>query len=283
MPSQSASSSVQTARQLLADRLREFRELRGWSLREHARMCGWSPSKSSRIEGTRTMPTPGDILTWCRVCEVADEAPELIASLRAVHTMFVEWHRMERTGLKHAQQSLAPLMERTRTFRTYSPNFVPGMLQSRAYTTAVLRAVQRRRVARDDVEEAVEVRMERQRILYEGRAAFAFVIEESVLYDSLAGDDVQEAQLGTLLAVMRLPNVSLGIIPKQRNRGRMPVEGFALFDDTEALVELVSGHLTITQPRELRLYEQAYAELAAMAVRGTGARALIAKAVLAFG
>lgn len=150
MPAPSPSSSVQAARQLLADRLRNLREVRGWSLRRHAELCGWSASKSSRIEATRTTPSPGDIVTWCRVCGVEDEAPELISSLRAVTSMFVEWHRMERTGLKRAQESLLPLMERTRKFRTYSPNFVPGMLQSRAYTTTVLRAVQRRRVAVDD-------------------------------------------------------------------------------------------------------------------------------------
>lgn len=38
----------------------------------------------------------------------------------------------------------------------------------------------------------------------------------------------------------------------------------------------------MTQPREIRLYEQAYAEMAAMAVYGTGVRTLIANAIDSF-
>ncbi len=43
-------------------------------------------------------------------------------------------------------------------------------------------------------------------------------------------------------------------------------------------VELISGYLTITQPREVAAYAQAFAELAELAVHGASARALIDKA-----
>jgi hypothetical protein len=60
------------------------------------------------------------------------------------------------------------------------------------------------------------------------------------------------AQLGHLLVIAALPNVSLGIVPARPDReATWIVESFWMFDDQQVMVELVSGHLTITQPREI--------------------------------
>ena len=48
---------------------------------------------------------------------------------------------MERSGLRRAQEARLPLYERTRQFRAYSRWMVPGLIQTEAYTRAVLRAV----------------------------------------------------------------------------------------------------------------------------------------------
>ena len=44
-------------------------------------------------------------------------------------------------------------------------------------------------------------------------------------------------------------------------------------------MELVSGWLTLTQPREITMYGQTFSELAEIAVRGAQARALITAAI----
>ncbi|MFH8880548.1 Scr1 family TA system antitoxin-like transcriptional regulator [Streptomyces californicus] len=76
-----------------------------------------------------------------------------------------------------------------------------------------------------------------------------------------------------------LPNVSLGVIPTSAERSRMPVEGFWIFDSDRTDVELVSGYLTLTQPSEVAMYADTFAELAEMAVYGVNARALIVAAL----
>jgi hypothetical protein len=48
-----------------------------------------------------------------------------------------------------------------------------------------------------------------------------------------------------------------------------------MFDDEQVAVELVSGHLTVTQPREIAMYAQVFAELAELAVYGAADRSLI--------
>jgi hypothetical protein len=51
-------------------------------------------------------------LTHPRTCQGSHQTADLIASLHAVEGMFVEWRRLERTGLRRAQEAVAPLFER---------------------------------------------------------------------------------------------------------------------------------------------------------------------------
>lgn len=277
----SASSSAQQARQTLASRLGELRRDARLTGRDLAVECGWHPAKVSRIENARTQPSAADIEAWCQACDAADQAADLVESLRAVEGMWVEWRRMERSGLRRAQEAVRPLVERTTRFRAYSSWLVPGLIQTRQYTEAVLRAVQRRRVAVDDVNAAVDVRMERQQVLHQGGRTFAFLIEESVLRSGMGGRDVMAGQVGQLITVSSLPHVSLGVVPMGPDRTRMPTEGFWIYDSDQVNVELVSGYLTITQRAEIAQYAQTFQELADQAVYGADAHRLITTALQA--
>lgn len=231
----------------------------------------------------RTPPSAEDIRSWCRACGAEEQTEDLTAMLRTAEGMWVGWRRMERAGLKQAQEARLPLYERTRRFRSYSSWLVPGMIQTRAYTTAALRAIQRRRGLVDDVPGAVAARMDRQRVLHEGDRRFAFLVEESVLRAGIGGADVMTGQLGHLISVASLPRVSLGVVPMGPDRERWPAEGFWIYDAAQVNVELVSGYLTITQPSEVGMYAETFAELAALAVYGAHARALITSAREALG
>lgn len=231
----------------------------------------------------RTPPSADDIRAWCKACGAEEHTEDLIAMLRTAEGMWVGWRRMERAGLKQAQEARLPLYERTRRFRSYSSWLVPGMIQTQPYTTAALHAIQRRRGLVDDVAEAVTARMERQRVLYEGDRRFAFLVEESVLRSGIGGAEVMSGQLGHLISVASLPNVSLGVVPMQPDRDRWPAEGFWIYDTAQVNVELISGYLTITQPSEVAMYAETFAELANLAVYGAPARTLITSIMEALG
>jgi hypothetical protein len=62
-----------------------------------------------------------------------------------------------------------------------------------------------------------------------------------------------------------------------------PVEDFWIFDDRQVNIELVSGWLTLTQPREIVMYAKTFSQLSEIAVRGAQARALITAAINALG
>jgi len=277
--SSSPSSSVQQARQALADRLREIRLDAGLSARALAAAAGWHESKTSRIENARTSPSDKDIRTWCEVCGAAEQTGDLIASARAVSSMYVEWRRVQRTGLGRLQRSSIPLYEQTRHFRFYHSLLIPGLFQTPGYATALMGAITVFREIPDDIEQAVAVRMERQKVLHSG-ARFAILVEQSVLNYQVGDAEVMAGQLGHLIAMAALPSVSLGVIPfTTGGRPVWPLEGFSVFDDLRVNIELLSAQVTVTQPREIALYVKAFGELADMAVYGGAARALITKAI----
>jgi transcriptional regulator with XRE-family HTH domain len=278
----SPSSSAQQAVLALGIRLREIRITAGFSGRRLGALTGWHSSKISKIEYGKQVPTPSDIRMWCEHCGVPGQSDELVASLHAAEGMWIDWRRMERTGLRQAQESVVPLWERTRTFRIYSPRMIPAPVQTEDYIRTVLTSVRARRDVPDDVEDAVRVRVDRQRLTHEGNHRFSIVLEENVLRHPVGGTPVMAAQLGHLLIASTLPSISLGVVPLAADRSYVrPAEGFWLFDDSQVSVELVAGFLTITQPREIAMYAQAFSDLAALAVFGRGARGLITAAVTA--
>lgn len=275
---QSASSSLQEARQALANRLRELVKDAGLDGKDLAALCGWHPSKVSRISTAKTQPSENDIRMWCRACGAEDQTGDLIASLRTTEGTWLTWRRLERAGLKRSQEERLPLYQRTRHFRSYSVWALPGLLQTHQYTEDVLRTIQEQRVSVGDVADAVAARMERQRVLREGQRVFAFLVEEPVLRNTLSTAEAQEEQLEHLLSVSVLPHVSLGVVPVAQQRRQLPVENFWIYDNAQVNVELVSGYLTLTQPSEVKAYVDMYRTFAGMAVYGARARALIHKA-----
>jgi hypothetical protein len=218
------------------------------------------------------------------ICGAEGQAADLIATARAVDGQYVEWRRMERAGLRQVQASVAPLFERTTRMRAYQSWVIPGLLQTPAYTRAVLSTVAKLRDVPDDVDAAVAVRMDRQRVLHSGHRRFAMLVEEWVLRTVIGDAETLAGQLGHLIAVASLPSVSLGVIPLGVTRGAgWPVESFTMYDDEQVNVELVSAHLTVTQPQEIAEYARAFMELSALAVYGAAARALITTAINTLG
>jgi transcriptional regulator with XRE-family HTH domain len=273
---QLSSSSAQQARQILADRLRDLRRDTGLTAMELASRAGWERTKVSKIEHATRPPSATDIRMWCQLCGAEGEATDLIASLHAAEGMWIEWRRMERSGLRRAQEERLPLYERTRQFRAYSCWMVPGLIQTEGYTRAVLRSYQQRRGLRDDVEAAVAERVKRQRVLRRDGRTAAFLLEESVLRNGFGGPQVMSTQLAHLAEVTTWPAVSLGIIPTSLDRGEAgAAESFWIYDSEQVNVELISGYLTVTQPGEIAMYAQMFARLAEIAIYGRRAKDFI--------
>ncbi|CAG6397609.1 helix-turn-helix domain-containing protein [Streptomyces cocklensis] len=279
MTTASPSSSPQSAREALAVRLQHLCKDAGLTGKELSARCGWHPAKTTRIQKGDVLPTDADIRTWCAACGADDQADDLIATARAVDSMYLEWRRLHGTGMRKVQQDFNTLHERTRLCRVYVSNVPPGFFQTPGFATALMQQITAFQGTPNDIAEAVAARVARSRFLYEGGHRYVMITEESVLRYRTADPGIMAGQLRHLLAVMPLASVSLGIIPFTAQRTVWPLEAFYVHDDTMAVVETLTAEIRVTQPREIADYTKAFAGLAAMAVYGDAARTLIRAAI----
>ncbi|GLW04670.1 DUF5753 domain-containing protein [Streptomyces lavendulae] len=281
MPS-SPSSSAQAMRKALAVRLLHLLKDAGITRRELSGRCGWDPAKTSRILGAHVQPSDSDIRAWCAACRAEDQAEDLVVTARTVDSMYREWRRIARSGLRQGQEEVIGRYANARTCRVYVSNVFPGFFQTAAYAEGMLRSITDFQGTPDDVTEAVAARLARSRFLYEGDHRFVVVMEEWVLRSRIGTVEAMAGQLAHLRRLMALPSVSVGIIPLGVPRTVWPLEAFYLYDDNRVIVETLTAEMDVRQPREVADYARAFGALSRVAVRGEEALALVEAAARAW-
>ncbi|MFD5714880.1 helix-turn-helix domain-containing protein [Streptomyces pharetrae] len=277
------SKQVEEALRALGARLRGFRKDAGFtSGRAFARATSWQESKVSRIENGKQRPSEEDIRVWCEATGQGDQIGDLVAIIRHVDEMWLEWRRQLQTGAEKRQHKAIPVYAKTKVFRIWHPTVIWGTLQTTEYAARVFEQVVNYYEIPDDADAAVAKRLERQQYLYKGDRIFNVLLGEQALYTNFGGPEVMKGQLDRLLAVMRLPRLSLGIVPRSAPASIWPGNSFSMFDDRLVLVETYSAELSVSQPREIELYAKAFALLKQSAVYGTAVRDLIFTAIQHF-
>lgn len=276
--STSPNSSARKVQEALGLRLRNLRKDAGLTGRELAVATGWHFTRISKLEHGVQPPTDADIRAWCAACRADDQVADLIAQARAIESMYVEYRRRARSGVKQLMLAFQTSYETAEQFRIYEHNVIPGLFQTADYIRAVLTFWMRFLNTANDLDEAVAARLERQSILYEARRKFAVVLEENALRTWFGTAETMAGQLDRLLTLMTLPNVALGIIPSMIERNGVGSAGFWIFDDKLVTLETPTASIEITQPQELGLYVRMFDLLRQSAVYGRDARSLIIRA-----
>lgn len=274
------SNQAQEARQALGARLRAFRKDAGYaSGRALARALGWQESKVSRLENGKQNASEDDIRLWCTATGQQDHIDDLIATVRHIDELWQEWRRLLQTGAEKRQSQGLQVYSKTKVFRIWHPTVVWGTLQTAEYAAETFRQVVDYYEIPDDSEAATAKRLERQQYLYQGNRIFNVLLGEQALYSNLGGPEVMKGQLDRLLAVMRLPRLSLGLVPRSAPLSIWLGNSFSMFDDKLVLVETYSAEFSVTQPREIELYTKAFELLKQSAVYGAAVRDLILAAI----
>lgn len=224
-------------------------------------------------------PTEEEIRIWCRICEAEGQIPDLIATVRAIDSMYLELRRQTRAGMKRLMQAPIPLYERTELFRIYEHNVIPGLFQTAGYARAMLSFWITFLDTPNDLEAAVTTRMERQRVIHQGGKRFVVVLEEQALRVWFGTAETQVDQLEHLLRVMSLPAVSVGIIPMMTERVCVASVGFWVFDSSLVALETPTASIEVTRPQEIELYIRMFDHLRTTAIYGNAARRLVARAL----
>jgi transcriptional regulator with XRE-family HTH domain len=272
----SPSSPARQARQALGARLRELRVDAGLSARALAEATGQHYTRASKIENGVQVPTDDDVRDWCRVCGADDQVPDLIATLRAVQSAYLEFRRQSRAGMKRVLGAhTLKRYERTQHFRIYEHNVVPGLFQTAEYSAAMLSFWIDFLGTPNDLGDAVAARMDRQRVLYRGDRKFVALVEEQALRTWFGTVETQVGQLDRLLTLMSLPNIVVGVIPLMIERTAVGSTGFWIFDDVLVALETPTASIEVNRPEEIELYARMFDTLRATARFGAEARGII--------
>lgn len=263
---------------MLGHRLRDLRRDARLSGQQLAGLAGWHGSKVSKIEHGKQTPSEDDLRVWCEHTRAPGQLAELVAALRHIEAMWMEWRRVLGVGTRRRQAVSRALEARARLVRWYEPVLVPGLLHTAEYAAAVLRRVIDFYQVPDDLDAGVATRLQRQEVLYRRGRQFRFVLAEQALTTTVGDAEVMAGQLDRLLAVTSLPTVGLGVVPAAAEY-RVPTSQFIVYDDRLVHVESISAELTVNQPREIALYVRAFDELDRQAVHGRGAAELIRNAL----
>jgi len=272
-------SNVHEARNALGKRLRELRQQADLSGRQLAESLSWPASKISKMENGHQTPSDDDIRAWTRATGSASETAALLASLHTLEVQHAEWQRILRTGLRPRQNELAEWDQKTRFFRAFEASVIPGLLQTAEYARARFAEGIRRLNLPNDINDAVQGRIQRQEILYRPNKRFHFVLTEAALRFRLCAPGVMLGQLDRLVSLSALPNVRLGIIGFETQYAISPWHGFWIYDNDRVLVETFSAALDLRQPQEIELYANAFDQLAAVASYGRAGRAIITRVI----
>ncbi|MFI2433354.1 helix-turn-helix domain-containing protein [Streptomyces sp. NPDC018693] len=213
---------------LVGVQLAGIREDAGLAQDQAARAIGFSPAKLSRIEAGkgRRPPTEADVRALLELYRTdAYEASVLLQLLRRAGEPGW-WQRYDKRLMPEWFDRLVGLQEAATAIRTFETQYVPGLLQTPAYTRAVVWRGLPTASARE-VERRVELRTRRTQLLERVDAPQLWVVlDESILLRVLGGHEVMREQLDHLLAMARRPQVTVQIVPLDVTHASAP--GFPL-------------------------------------------------------
>ncbi|MFD4613089.1 MULTISPECIES: helix-turn-helix domain-containing protein [unclassified Streptomyces] len=200
---------------LVGVQLAGFREDAGMSQEQSARELGFSAAKLSRIESGkgRRPPAEGDVRALLKLYGTDEyESSVLLRLLRRAGEPGW-WQRYDKRLMPEWFDRLVGLQEAAAAIRTFEIQYVPGLLQTAAYTRAVVERGLPTASA-NEVQRRIELRTRRAELLLRQDAPQLWaVIDESVLLRVLGSREVMREQLGHLVAMAQRPNVTLQVVP----------------------------------------------------------------------
>ncbi|KAB2350275.1 helix-turn-helix domain-containing protein [Actinomadura rudentiformis] len=180
----------------LAHDLRFYREKHRLSQAQLGKIIGRSYSSLSNCEANRRKITQKEAKILDELWDTGGHFQRLLMFARLSHDP--DWFR------QHVEYEAKAIM-----LKIFELSFIPGLLQTPEYARANLAEG-----GHKDVEAAVDARMARQAILTRTDPPLLWIVmDEAVLHRMVGGAATMRGQLGRLLEVGELPNVTIRLVP----------------------------------------------------------------------
>jgi transcriptional regulator with XRE-family HTH domain len=270
-------STPEKRRLEFADELRILRTQAGLSGKDLAGMAGWHPSKVSKIENGKQDATDSDVVQWLEAVGASESvASHMRDRLREIRIAANTWKRQLRTGHKQRQDYSLDIESTVSTIRVFELIVVPGLVQTAEYARHIFITAAEFQETPLDTEDAVRIRIERQRALYDNAKRIELLMAESSLRYFVCPPEVMVAQIDRLLALWGLPTMRLGIIPLDTRLPTVPTNGFWIVGNT-VLIETVDSEINTDSPADVQTYNKLADMLWSVAVEGNEARQILVR------
>jgi transcriptional regulator with XRE-family HTH domain len=242
---------------LLGSQLRRLREDHGITPQQAADHIRGSVSKISRMELGRHPFKERDLVDLLELYGVTAEAE--------LDQLLILAKRANEPGWWHGYGDLLPgwfqsylgLEESAGQIRTYSTQWIPGLLQTEAYGAAVIALGG---FGPAEIERRVAMRTARQQRFRDGDLRLWAIIDESVLRRPVGGREAMRGQLEYLLDASKWPTLFLQVTSLAASGNHAAPTGFSIlrFPDTElsdvVYVEHLTGALYLDKPSDVDSY-----------------------------
>lgn len=259
-------------RMLLGSQLRRLREAAGITPDRAGYEIRASRSKISRVEHGRVGFKERDVSDLLTLYGITDENERRRMLNLAQHANSQGWWSRYDDVMPDWFETYVGLEQATSLIRTYELQFVPGLFQTEEYARAVT-VLGHRSASPAEIERRVSLRLQRQQILSrpDRTPRVWAVIDESALRRPLGGRNVMRNQLGRLLELTELPQVTLQVMPFDRGGHSAAGGSFAILRFAEpelpdiVYIEQLTGALYLDRPEETDHYREVMNSLSAEA------------------
>ncbi|MGW9303201.1 helix-turn-helix transcriptional regulator [Streptomyces cyaneofuscatus] len=246
--------------------IKAWREAAGMRAAEFGTAMGYSEDLIYKVEGGRRIPRP----------EFMDGADGVLGAAGKLAAMKAD---IAEVRYPKKIRELAKLERAAVELLTYSNNSVEGLLQTSEYARALF-AMRQPAYPQEEIERAVAARMARQAIFERSPApTLGFVLEEVALRRPLGGRMVLRRQLEHLLVVGELRNVTIQVMPMDREEHAGIDGGIQLlkFKDGTAVgrSDGVFGGRPVSDPKQIWILESRTSMVRAQALNPWESRAFI--------
>jgi transcriptional regulator with XRE-family HTH domain len=259
-----------TRRRQLGAMMRKLRARKGLTLEEAGGLVGVSKATVSRYE-TQSGP-----VKWIVVDALCREYGATEAERRAVVGLAKDakqqgWWNSFADSIPESMNLLLTLEDEAASESHFSCVYVPGLLQTRSYCTALQKANEVPLEA-DEIEQLVDIRLKRQDILKRTRPLRLWaILDESVIRRVVGSPSIMKEQLDRLLEANESPHITLQVLPFSKGAHAAALGSFVVIGGTEPTLDVVyvdfhTGSLFLEKEEELDRYRLAFEYLRAQAL-----------------
>ncbi|MFE7726402.1 helix-turn-helix domain-containing protein [Streptomyces violaceoruber] len=268
-----------TRRRQLGATLRKLRAHAGMTLEEAGRLVGVSKATVSRYE-TQAGPVRWIVVdALCREYGATDAERTAVVKL-AKDAKQQGWWSSFADSIPESMNLLLTLEDEAVRENHFSCVYVPGLLQTRAYSTA-LQMANEVPLEPTAIERLVDIRMKRQEILNRAEPPRLWaILDESVIRRVVGSPKAMREQLSRLLDANESPHVTLQVLPFSMGAHSAALGSFVIIGGTEPALDVVyvdfhTGSLFLEKDEELERYRLAFEYLRAQALDMEASSALM--------